>query len=55
MADDVFMSSNPLVAPIEEEELEEPPLDVNVFQQSHDEKLFKKVVCTRVNRSTWDH
>jgi hypothetical protein len=37
MADDVVMPSNPLVALIEKEELEETLLDVNVFQQSHKE------------------
>jgi hypothetical protein len=32
MADDVAMLLNPLVALVEHEELEEAPLDVNVFQ-----------------------
>jgi hypothetical protein len=32
MADDVVKLSNPLVAPVEKEELEETPLDVNVSQ-----------------------
>jgi hypothetical protein len=40
MADDVVMPSNFLVTPIEEEEFEETPLDVNVFQWSHDEYSF---------------
>jgi hypothetical protein len=37
MADDVAMPLNPPVAPIEEDELEETPLDVNVFQRSCEE------------------
>jgi len=45
MVDDVVTSSNPLVAPIEEE-LEEPPLDVNVSQWSRDEKSFQRMVRT---------
>jgi hypothetical protein len=32
MANDVVMPSNPSVAPIEKEELEETPLNVNVSQ-----------------------
>jgi len=27
---------------------------MNVSQRSHKEKLFKRMVCTRVDRSTWD-
>jgi hypothetical protein len=54
MADDVVTPSNPLVTPVEEEELEEILLDVNVSQRSHDDELFKRVVCTRVDRSAWD-
>jgi hypothetical protein len=43
MADDVATPSNPPVAPIKKEELEdapfdETPLDVNVFQRSHEEE-----------------
>jgi len=52
MANDVMLS-NLLYAPIEEEELKETPFDMNVTQQSRKEKLFKRVVCTRVNWSTW--
>jgi hypothetical protein len=55
MANDVVTPLNPLIAPIEEEELEETPLDVNVSQRSHDEKLFKRVPCIQVDRSAWDH
>jgi hypothetical protein len=46
MADDAAMLLNPLVAPVEEEELEEAPLDVNVFQQLREEKPSRRVVCT---------
>jgi hypothetical protein len=31
MANDVVTPSNPPIAPVEQEELEEVPLDVNVF------------------------
>jgi len=33
MADDVAMPLNPLVAPVEQEEFKEAPLDVNVSQR----------------------
>jgi len=59
MADDVTMPSNPAVAPVDKEELEEAPLDevaleVNVSQRSCEEEPSRKVVRTRVDRSTWD-
>jgi hypothetical protein len=54
MADDVVTPSNPPIAPIKEEELEETLLDVNVSQQSRDEKPFEKVVRIQVDRPTWD-
>jgi hypothetical protein len=38
MADDVAMPLNPLVAPVEQEELEEAPFDMNVFQWSCEEE-----------------
>jgi len=43
MANDVATPSNPPVAPIDKEELEEAPLDevtlkVNVFQRSHEKE-----------------
>jgi hypothetical protein len=41
MADDVAMPLNPLVAPIEQEELKEAPLDVNVSQRPHEEKTVQ--------------
>jgi hypothetical protein len=54
MADDVTTPSNPPVAPIEEEKLEEATLDVNVFQWSHEEEPSRRVVRTQVDRSVWD-
>jgi hypothetical protein len=38
MADDVVTPSNPPVAPIEDEELEKEPLNMNVSQRSHEEE-----------------
>jgi len=38
MVDDVAMPLNPLVALVEQEELEEAPLDMNVFQRSREEE-----------------
>jgi hypothetical protein len=38
MVDDVVMPLNPLVALVEQEELEEAPLDMNVSQRSCEEK-----------------
>jgi hypothetical protein len=55
MADDVATPSNPPVAPMEQEELEEAPLDVNVFQWTCEKKSSRRVVCIRVNHSAWDH
>jgi hypothetical protein len=65
MADDVATPSNPPVALVEKEKLEdalldETPLDktsldINVFPWSGEEELFKRVVHTRVDRSAWDH
>jgi len=54
IADDVVMLSNPSIAPIEKEELEDALLDVNVFQQSCEEKPSKRVVRIRIDRSAWD-
>ncbi len=59
MADDVARPSNPPVAPINKEELEETPLDkvaleVNVSQRSCEEKPSRRVVRTWVVRSAWD-
>ncbi len=44
MAGDDVTPSNPLVAVIEKEKFNETSFDVNVFQRSHDEKPFKRVV-----------
>jgi hypothetical protein len=53
MVDDAT-PSNPPVAPIEHEELEEVPLDVNVSQRPHEEESSRRVVRIRVDHSTWD-
>jgi hypothetical protein len=64
MADDVATPSNLLVAAVDKEELEETTFDgtpfnevtleVNVSRRSHEEEPSKRVVRTRVDRSTWD-
>ncbi len=54
MANDVVTPSNPLVVPVEEEEFEETPLDVNVSQWLRDKKSFEKMMRTQVDHSTWD-
>jgi hypothetical protein len=46
MVDDVVMPSNPLVAPIEQEEFEKTSLDVIVFQRPCEEEPPKRVVRT---------
>ncbi len=53
-ADNVATPSNPLVSLVENEELEEAPLDVNVSKWSREEELSIRVVRTWVDRSTWD-
>jgi len=66
MADDVVTPSNPPVSLIEKEELEEASLiekeeleeaslDVNVSQRSRKEESSRRMVCTRVDHSAWDH
>jgi hypothetical protein len=45
MADDAVTPLNPLITHVEKEELQEPPLDVNVSQRSHNEESFEKMVC----------
>ncbi len=60
MADDVTTPSNPLIALVEKKKLEETPLDeapldMNVFQRSHEEEPSKRVVCIRVDCFAWDH
>jgi hypothetical protein len=54
MADDVATPSNPLVAPVEQEELKEALLDVIVSQQLREEELPRRMVCTQVDCSAWD-
>ncbi len=54
MADDDTTPSNPPVAPVQQEELEEAPLDLNVSQRLREEEPPKRVVRTRVDRSVWD-
>lgn len=54
MVNNVVMPLNPSVALVKEKKLEERPLDVNVPQWSCEKKLFRKMVCIRVNHSTWD-
>jgi hypothetical protein len=64
MADDVATPLNPLVAPVDKEELEEASLDetpldeitleVNVSQRLREEEPSRKVVRIRVDRSAWD-
>jgi len=46
MADDVATPSNPLVAPVEQEELKKAPLDMNVFQRLREEEPPRRVVHT---------
>ncbi len=55
MADDDAMPSNPPVAPVQQEELKEAPLDLNVSQWPREEELPRRVVRTQVARSVWDH
>jgi hypothetical protein len=59
MANDVATPSNPPVAPVDKEELEEAPLDevaleVNVSQRSCEEEPSRRVVHIRVVRLAWD-
>jgi hypothetical protein len=55
MADDDATPSNPPVAPVQQEELEETQFDLNVSQRPRKEEPPKRVVRTRVDRSVWDH
>ncbi len=54
MADDDVTPPNPPVALVQQEELEEAPLDLNVSQWPREEESPRRVVCTRVYRSVWD-
>jgi hypothetical protein len=55
MADDDATPSNPPIAPVQQEELEEAPLDLNVSQRQHEEEPPRRVVRTRVDHSVWDY
>jgi hypothetical protein len=65
MADDVTTPSNPPIALVEKEKFEdapfdevafdEAPFDINVSQQSREEKPSKKVVHISIDRLAWDH
>jgi hypothetical protein len=46
MVDDDATPSNPLVAPVQQEELEEALLDLNVSQRPREEELPRRVVRT---------
>jgi hypothetical protein len=46
MVDDVATPLTPLVAPVEQEKLEEAPLDVNVSQRPREEEPSRRVVRT---------
>ncbi len=64
MANDDATPSNPLVAVVNKEELEETTLDgtpldeimleVNVSQRSREEEPSRKMVRTQVDRLAWD-
>ncbi len=54
MAEDDAPPSNPPVAPVQQEELEEAPLDLNVSQRPREEEPPRRVVRTQVARSVWD-
>jgi hypothetical protein len=54
MADDDTTPSNPLVAPVQQEELEKTPLDLDVFQRPHEEEPPRRVVRTRIICLVWD-
>jgi hypothetical protein len=54
MADDDAMPSIPPVAPVQQEELEEAPLDLDVSQRPREEESPRRVVRTQVARSVWD-
>ncbi len=54
MADDDATPSNPLVAPVQQEEFEETPFDLNVSQRSREEDSPRRVVRTRVDCLVWD-
>ncbi len=54
MVDDDATPSNPPVTSVQQEELEEAPLDLNVSQRPCEEEPPRRVVRTWVDRSIWD-
>jgi len=54
MADDDTTPSNPPVAPVQQEKLEEASFDLNVSQWPREKEPPRRVVHTRVDRSVWD-
>jgi hypothetical protein len=54
MADDDATPSNPQIAPVQQEELEEAPFDLNVSQRSCEEESPRRMVRTRIDRLVWD-
>jgi hypothetical protein len=48
MADDDATPSIPSVTPVQQEELEETPLDLDVYQRLHEEEPPKRVVRTEL-------
>ncbi len=54
LADDDATPSNPPVAPVQQEELEEAPLDLNVSQRPRKKEPPRRLVRTQVARSVWD-
>ncbi len=54
MVEDVATPSNPPVAPVQQEKLEEVPFDLDVSQRSREEKPPRRVVRTRVAPLIWD-
>jgi hypothetical protein len=54
MADNDATPSNPPIAPVQQEELEEASFDLNVSQWLCEKEPPRRVVCTRVDRSVWD-
>jgi hypothetical protein len=64
IADDVVMPSNPPIATVEKEELEEATFDrtpfdevtleVNISQRLRKEEPFRRMVRTQIDRLAWD-
>ncbi len=55
MVDDATTSSFLPVMPIQDEKLEEAPIDMNVSQRLLKEELIGKVVHIQVVQLVWDH